>query len=640
MVYESQEQHEYLVHLDKIVNEIEKQRLSVFIGAGVSTDSGFVDWKGLMHPLIDRLGINPNVNLSLAAQFYKNRYYRQDISELIYTEFNKPVTSPNPVLCTLCSLPIASYWTTNYDSLIEDTLKSAPISKTVEVIVKKEDFKFHKANCEATVYKMHGDKDSPDEAIITKEDYETYDSKREVFTKALSVELISNTFLFIGFSFYDYNLERILNIVKHTFDEKNQKIHYCFMKSVQRDDFDNDEEYYQNLNYQTLRIEDMRRYGIETILLDDFKQIKLCLEYIHSMLNSKRVFISGSLENNGQEVQKDSNQAKFVQNLAKHLINNGYKIISGFGQNIGNYLLIGACFDKKISELRNLHNIIEIYPIVTKSNNDIINLRTELISNCGSIITLFGKNSEHDKISDSDGVYAEYSIALKNQLSILPIGATGMTSEYIWEKETKNAKEKYYYNKKASDDWCNLNAGPYYENQEKILNSIIDLIKFNCNEKRKNTKIILQEGLRTKTKNLKKIFLSFHYNSSHEYADKIRNCINTTSRYITYEEEPIHKNSSEDDIKKWIMKKLEDTTATILIYDNKIFESKYVKFELEESIKRNNKLIVFTFSDDIESATENLQKYFPEIPTKKTMLFKLEPEHLSNKIIDILDDNA
>lgn len=79
MVYESQEQHEYLVHLDKIVNEIEKQRLSVFIGAGVSTDSGFVDWKGLMHPLIDRLGINPNVNLSLAAQFYKNRYYRQDI---------------------------------------------------------------------------------------------------------------------------------------------------------------------------------------------------------------------------------------------------------------------------------------------------------------------------------------------------------------------------------------------------------------------------------------------------------------------------------------------------------------------------------------------------------------------------------
>lgn len=88
------------------------------------------------------------------------------------------------------------------------------------------------------------------------------------------------------------------------------------------------------------------------------------------------------------------------------------------------------------------------------------------------------------------------------------------------------------------------------------------------------------------------------------------------------------------------MKKLEDTTATILIYDNKIFESKYVKFELEESIKRNNKLIVFTFSDDIESATENLQKYFPEIPTNKTMLFKLEPEYLSNKIIDILDDNA
>lgn len=633
MLYNGKSDSIYSIHLDKIIDEIERQRLSVFIGAGVSTDSGYVDWKGLMQPLIDRLGINSNVNLSLAAQFYKNSYNRQDISELLYKEFNKPPVAPNPVLCTLASLPITSYWTTNYDSLIEDTLKSA--SKTVEVIVKKEDFKFHKANCEAIVYKMHGDKASPDDAVITKEDYETYDSKREVFTKALSVELISNTFLFIGFSFSDYNLERILNVVKHTFDEKNQKIHYCFMKSVQRNDFDSSEEYYQNMNYQNLKIADMRRYGIETILLNDFKQIESCLEYIRSMLNNKRVFISGSLQDkDDSEIKKDSHQAVFIQNLAKHLIDNGYKIISGFGQNIGNYLLIGACADKKISEIRNLHNFIEIYPIVTRINNDIESLRSDLISNCGNIITIFGKTDDKIEDVDKDGVYIEYKTALEYNLSILPVGSTGMTSKIIWNKE--NPKKKYS-NEKARNDWNNLNIDGYFENQNMILNSIIDLMKLNCDEKRKNITKMLHKGL--EENNLKKIFLSFHYNSSHKYAEKIRKYINQTSKYITYEEETVRKDSSPCEIKEWIYKKLEDTVATILIYDENIFRSKYVKFEIEESIKRNNKIIVFAFFDEEKSVIESLQTNFSGILTRELVtIIKLEIDSLENQILTILDN--
>ena len=58
---------------------------------------------------------------------------------------------------------------------------------------------------------MHGDKDSPDDVVLTKKDYQTYDIERNVFTKLLSVELIRKTFVFIGFSFNDPNLERILS---------------------------------------------------------------------------------------------------------------------------------------------------------------------------------------------------------------------------------------------------------------------------------------------------------------------------------------------------------------------------------------------------------------------------------------------
>ena len=46
--------------------------------------------------------------------------------------------------------------------------------------MKSEDFKYHKFEREVTIYKMHGDKDSPDDVVLTKKDYQTYDIERNV----------------------------------------------------------------------------------------------------------------------------------------------------------------------------------------------------------------------------------------------------------------------------------------------------------------------------------------------------------------------------------------------------------------------------------------------------------------------------
>lgn len=630
---------EYINNLDKIVSEIGKGHLSVFIGAGVSTASGYVDWNGLMKPIIDQLGVNPNIDLSLAAQFYDNKYYRHNISKLIYEEFNKPAKE-NDVLKLLGTLPISSYWTTNYDSLIEDTLSSPPISKTVEVMLKKEDFKFHKVNCEATVYKMHGDKNSPDEAIITKNDYETYDLKREAFTKALSVELITNTFLFIGFSFSDPNLERILNVVKHTFDEKHQKIHYCFMRKVQSEEYDDFEKFVQDVNYQTLRIEEMRRCGIETILLDEFSQIDLCLSYIKSMLNHKRIFISGSLQlhqKEPKEITKDSKQAIFIQHLAEFLTNKGYKLVSGFGQNIGNYLLIGSCSNRKMSEIRNIYNLIEVYPIVAQ-NDEANGLRRELISNCGNMITIFGKtrpNQDIDLSLKEDGVYTEYEYAKEYGLTVLPIGCTGYTSKLLWDKENVTSP---YIGSSVEPFWKNLKSENYSNDEAVIFNSLTKLIEYSYVEKQNKLKSKLTKKLQTKNTNSKKIFLSFHYNSSHHYASIVRNYINETGIYVATEEEKVHSNASPEVIMNWIKEKLNNTVATVLIYDDKIFESKYVKYELEQSIKRNNSIIVLSLSDDLEKTIETINNS-NMIDCNSLKFFKFSDISSKTDISRILQDN-
>lgn len=598
---------EQINYLNAMVRYLQSENLSVFAGAGVSIDSGFVDWKGLMKPIIEQLGVNPNIDLSLVAQFYKNEYGRHDINELIYNEFNK-IHKSNEIIKKLGKLPIKSYWTTNYDSLIEDTLSSSPISKKVHVVREKNQFKYKTPDTDVTVYKMHGDKTEPDYAIIAKNDYETYDKKRDVFSKALFTELISNTFLFIGFSFSDPNLERILSIVKHTFDndEGHPRNHYCFMRRVQEKDYlanPNKEQFKQDKNYQRLRIREMRTYGIQTILIDDFSQISICIDYIKTRLDQNRVFISGSLLG---DVQKDSREAYFIKTLAQKLVDHKYKIVTGFGQNIGNYLFIGACLNKNISQIKNnLHSSIEAYPLVS-AEHDIQQMREELISDCGSIITLFGKTDEKSKdlVSELkiDGVNIEFRIAERIGITLIPVGATGRTSKYLWKRINDNYSN--YYDESINQYWKKLSWELQYADE--IVEAILRILEY----KNSITQVELEQKLLHYSEK-RCIFLSFCYNSSHILASKIRKLINETNFFEATEEEKVEDRTETDKIQKWINRKIQDTVATVLIYDEKIFNSNYVSYEISESITRNNKILMIVPDDsDKEQISQKILSNF------------------------------
>lgn len=183
-----------VLYLDQIAGQMKQGDISVFAGAGLSVASGYVDWKKLLEPISKQLRLNANIDLTEIAQYYKNKYERQGLNSLVFNEFDK-VPKNNENVNWLAKMPISEFWTTNYDDVIEQSVKKE--GKNVQVIVKQEDFKYHKAGREVTIYKMHGDKDSPDDVVLTKEDYQNYDSTRGVFTKLLSVELIRRTFLFI-----------------------------------------------------------------------------------------------------------------------------------------------------------------------------------------------------------------------------------------------------------------------------------------------------------------------------------------------------------------------------------------------------------------------------------------------------------
>jgi len=79
------------------------------------------------------------------------------------------------------------------------------------------------------IYKMHGDIEHAHEAILSRDDYERYHQTHGPFITALSGDLVEKTFLFLGFSFTDPNLEFILSRIRTTFIH-HQRQHFCIMR--------------------------------------------------------------------------------------------------------------------------------------------------------------------------------------------------------------------------------------------------------------------------------------------------------------------------------------------------------------------------------------------------------------------------
>lgn len=607
-----------IYYLDKIVEEMKSGRLAIFAGAGLSINSGYGDWKSLLKPIGRQLGLNLNMDLTEMAQYYENEFGRDELNFRIINEFGKS-PQKNENLDILASLPIRCYWTTNYDSLIEDTLKAE--GKIVDVIIEQSQYKYHTPNSDAVVYKMHGDKTLPDNAILTKSDYENYDENRVLFSQRLTVDLISNTFLFIGFSFSDPNLDRIISLVRRNLNGAAPKNHYCFMRSVNINDYIKPEDpmtddiriqYEQDRNYQKLRIRDMRRYGIQTILVEEFEQITLMLKYIRTKYTLDSVFVSGGLDPTQKEFDYGEFQEKvdgsslgkaerFIMQLSNRLLQENYKIVTGFGAGIGNFVVSGAYMQgqRRKKQIDKINEKLYIQPMITIESEMDSNLkqkvREELIAKCGIIVNIFGKTTYKEDDSEEkyqdDGVYLEYQLAKKNEKIVIPVGATGFTSKYIYHQEKGEWKNEETIYMGLGDSSLSVDQLIYI-----IMESIKEKKKVQEEELKKSLiKEVFTEIEKSRRDSKKQIFISFHYSSENERAKKIIEAIESQKQYEVCKE--IEK-SEPDKIKEWIDQKIRDTELTIILFNEELIHSKWVEYEIEASRANHNHFLFLLYEED------------------------------------------
>ncbi len=461
--------------LREYIKAIRDGNAAIFAGAGLSRPSGFVAWKELLRPLASDIGLNidDEHDLTAVAQYVRNQAgNRASINSTILEAFSKSV-SENENVTIITKLPVYTYWTTNYDHLIEDGLRKA--NRNPDVKIEYKQLSNTKRDRDAVVYKMHGDVDFAADVVLTQDDYVQYDRNHPFFRSVLQGDLISKTFLFIGFSFEDPNLDSIIGQIKLLLDE-NIRSHYCFMKRVAHSDVKNDEDYGYQKARQDLREQDMKRYGIQTVFIDEYSEITELLRIVENAIRINNVFISGSadfFEGNWTKEKID----ELAYKLANRFVKEELRVTSGFGVGIGSSVINGALDEIYNSKFKHIdeHLCLRPFPqgIIEPDERKAKwkKYREDILDEVGAVVFMIGnKTNAEGKKAIADGCLQEFRLAKERSCIIIPIGSTGDAAAAIYE-DVKANKAQY----------------PYLENHLEVLgtqtdigiivNSIMDIIQ-------------------------------------------------------------------------------------------------------------------------------------------------------------------
>lgn len=469
-------ENEIEIFINDFVKDLNEGTAAIFAGAGLSIPAGFVNWTELMTEIAQDLGLNINVEKDLVsiAQYHVNENKtRSKLNRKILEEFTGD-TSETDNHRIIARLPVFSIWTTNYDELIEKAILKE--NKVVDVKYRNNQLLTTKPKRDVVVYKMHGDVNHPDEAILTKEQYEQYHQTHEPFINALTGELTTKTFLFIGFSFADPNLDYVLSRLNFRF-HKDKRLHYCFFKKHILGDSQNPDKatHDYNTRRQTLAINDLKRYGIKSLLINDYSEITSVLLEIENRYKKRTIFISGSAEDYSPFGRDEA--IGFVHNLSKTIIENDFRIVNGFGWGIGSSIINGAleAIYNNPSRFSENQLILKPFPQFKTGKKELKALweeyRQKMISNCGISIFVFGNKQVDGKIIEANGVIREFEISKDNGNVCIPIGITNHAAMKIYQKIIKEPK-KYYENPKTIIPTLKSLA-----NSDRTLNEALNMIE-------------------------------------------------------------------------------------------------------------------------------------------------------------------
>ena len=329
--------------MDKIISQIERIReinnqnkLVIFVGAGVSKNSGVCSWWELVRDIAKKIGYNDicekcatkydyysegddvlefcNSNSNCywkynysADEFLKIPQYFSDINKDEYNDFLKEKFcksyDSNIIDELIIQLNPEHIITTNYDHLIEDVQHPNVSNYTVIEC----DGDLLEKNGRRYIIKMHGDIDKLEEIVLKEDDYLKYSQNHILIETYIKSLLIDKTFLFIGYSLNDNNLSLIMSYIDYFVKDKEVKgrtPHYLVVNSISKPE--REFLYWKNKGIELINLSDINRDMKNTTKCDSLKSeqgqsLYTFLKYVYDdklpFFNDKKIALKKSLLN-------------------------------------------------------------------------------------------------------------------------------------------------------------------------------------------------------------------------------------------------------------------------------------------------------------------------------------------------------
>jgi nucleoside phosphorylase len=227
----------------------------LFIGAGLSAGAGLPGWVKLVRPLAQSVSYDlpaedkfiTTDHLLSAAQRYENQRGRNSLVQYLLDNLDTTSIQLTSVHRLITSLPVRIIFTTNYDDLIERSLREA--ERRLNVIISEPELAFWSED-RIQIIKLGGDLRRPESIVLTKQDFNTYFAIRPRLSERLRTTLESKTALFLGYSLQDPFFNQIWDNIGLDFGRYRLR-GYAVM-----------------FNAQPLEIDDLRQRSIQVINLE------------------------------------------------------------------------------------------------------------------------------------------------------------------------------------------------------------------------------------------------------------------------------------------------------------------------------------------------------------------------------------
>lgn len=218
-----------IADIKRIQKARSNNKLAVFVGAGVSNNSGIPTWGKLLDAFKAELGdfAKDESDSLKIAQYYFNLRGKKEYLEKVKEVLKHGQVSYNPIHDAILDLEPSHIITTNYDDLIEQALM--PRNLQYHIVRKDSDLPY--IQTDRLVVKMHGDYDAGN-IVLTEKDYLDYRTNFPLIDAYVKSLFATKLVLFVGFSFADYNLRFIVNYIQSLLQDDFQPVYMLVSEPV------------------------------------------------------------------------------------------------------------------------------------------------------------------------------------------------------------------------------------------------------------------------------------------------------------------------------------------------------------------------------------------------------------------------